>query len=727
MKKHLLTKTKLYAALFALSIAGCITVGCTEDIDQSNRYTFTGETITDYLENRPEQFRNFCKILDVASIGKNSSGSILKTLTTYGSYTCFAPTNEAVERYLFEMDSLYWATLAAYERGEIEFSDVEDNGIYSPNLEDLSKEAATQIAMNHIIEAAYFTTDIKSDGAFPKNNINNRFTSVSFANDEEGNAIILINNNAKIIESDIELENGIIHTVNRVVAPSNRLLCDHFAQYDSVGVFSIHAEAIKRTGIDTLLRIYELDPEYDKFKTAPTAMSTTGMRGTLAPYPETYLQKYTLLAVPDIIYKEKHGIDNIDELIAEAKRLYSHCPETATVADDDYTNPNHPLYKFISYHIIDRQLLYSGNGPGGFVMSGYVATEAAEGYKSDENLPERYDRYDYFETLYPYSIIKVTRPKSGTPLAGELIINYAQDDGTRIKNSAMRPYINARILPISEVPALIGIDNFTDNALNGSIHVIDRMLIYNEDEMGGNILNERMRWDSSSLFPELTNNGVRWHERGAGFKEIYIPDGFCKRLKINNETTYPFYLPPHPVLATGWSNYQGDEILVDGQYDFSYRIPHVPEGTYELRFGFGFSDARGVCQFYLDDKITGIPVEMRQINGKTAIGNISEYTDKALGDEETIDEFDKSLRNRGWMKGPGSVWTNGENSVSLRDVPYAYRRIITMTTLTKGDHWLRFKDVTKDGTSNYKQFSQDYLEIVPKTVISDPTKPEDKL
>lgn len=705
MKRDLLTTFKSMAVLAAIGLAGGALSGCTEDIDQSNRYTFTGETITDYLENRPEEYSKFCYILDKASIGRTSSGSLLKTLTTYGSYTCFAPINEAIDIYLEEQYNIWESTKNTEEP--------EWTGITSPYLEDLTDSMATVIAKNHIIEAAYFTTDIKSDGAFPKNNINNRFTSVSFENDENNNVVVLINNSAKIILSDIEAENGIIHSVDRVVAPSNKLLCDHFAQYEA---FGIHSEAITLTGLDEVLRIYELDPNYDPFQTAPRKMST-GVE-TKAPFPETFLQKYTLLAVPDSVY-HANNIESHEDLVAFAEEWYG------TEAQGDFTNPENALYKFISYHIIDRQLLYNGSAPGGFVLDGYV--EKTEGYKSDENLPKIYNRYDYFETLMPYSIIKATRPAQGTPLENELVLNYAQDDGKRVNDPKMRNHINAIVLPTSRAKQITGLEEFDDNTLNGSIHVIDRILIYNEDEMKGNILNERMRWDSSSLFPELTNNGVRWHERSVGWKEIYIPNGFCKRLKVNNETTDPFYLTPHPVQATGWSNYQGDEILVDGQYDFAYRIPHVPEGTYELRFGFGFSDARGVCQFYLDDKITGIPVEMRQNGGKTAIGMITEFTDKALGDQETIDEFDKSLRNRGWMKGPGSVWTNGDGSVSLRDVPYAYRRIITQTFLTKGDHWLRFKDVTKGGSSQYRQFSQDYLEIVPKGIITDPSKPEDKL
>lgn len=711
MKSNLLTNIKSAALLTMAGLATGFITGCTEDIDQSNRYTFTGETITDYLENRPE-YSKFCEILDKAQIGRSSSGSLLKTLTTYGSYTCFAPVNSAIDEYLQEQYDIYNNSLNDELTDEFE-----DTGIYSPYLEDLSDSMCTVIAKNHIIEAAYMTTDIKSDGAFPKNNINNRFTSVSFENDEDGSTYILINNSARIIISDVELENGVIHSVDKVVAPSNKLVCDHFKQYEA---FKLHADALFLTGLDEKLRIYELNPDYDPYETSPSPMSTSAMSAK-APYPETFVQKYTLLAVTDETYRE-NGIENLDDLIALAQKWYG------TEDAENYRSENNALYKLIGYHIIDRQLLYSGNAPGGFIMDGFE--EINEGFKSSENIPSTFDRYDYFETLLPYSIIKITRPAEGTALAGELILNYSQDEGNKVGNPEMRNHINAIVEPASRAKERPGLEAFDDNTLNGSIHVIDRILIYNEAEMSGNVLNERMRWDSSSLFPELTNNGVRWHERKAGYKEIYIPDGYCSRLKINNQTTYPFYLPPHPNQVNGWANYQGDEILVDGQYDFAYRLPYVPEGTYEIRFGFGFSSARGITQFYLDDKITGIPINMlrNDSDGSTMISStMSGIIDSALGDDEAIDEYDKSLRNRGWMKGPGSVFGNGDySSKSMRESLVAFRRIVTTTYLTKGDHWLRFKDVTVNG-GNLRQFSQDYLEIVPKGVVTDPSKPEDKL
>jgi hypothetical protein len=61
----------------------------------------------------------------------------------------------------------------------------------------------------------------------------------------------------------------------------------------------------------------------------------------------------------------------------------------------------------------------------------------------------------------------------------------------------------------------------------------------------------------------------------------------------------------------------------------------------------------------------------------------------------------------------------------MRDSEQALRKIIGTYRLTKGDHWLRFKDVTENSSGKMKQFDQDYLELVPTVILSDPNKPED--
>ena len=673
-------------ALFAVAALA----GCEDEVDKSNRFTFTGELISTHLENNP-QFSSFTTILSKAKIGKKASGSILKTLSTYGSYTCFAPQNEAVDSFLQKQYNLYL--------------EGERTGITSPYLEDLTDSMATEIAKNHIIEMGYKTTDIY-DGAFPMSTMNHRFTTVEWTTNEAGQVFPLLNNSARIINQDLEMENGYIQVIDAVLSPSNKLLPELIEAQQS---FRIFCDAMKLTGVDSLLSVYDLDPDYDNTLTGPTLDSET----STSPYPKEKKQKYTVLIEPDALYNS-NGIYNLEDLKAFAENWYG------TEAQNDYKNDKNALRQFILYHVIDRQLLYSSStGPGGFIMENYEN----QGYSSIVNLNQRFDSYEYYETMLPYTMIKVTKPYTNEELKTEIILNYSKEMGSVAINPEMKNHLNVVVDKATatkeKYPELT---DFDQSALNGIIHTIDRILIYNEDEMAGNVLNERIRMDISALFPELTNNSVRWDLSSPGNVVTFIPNGFCKYFVVNNTDTEVFYFRPHQTYLGSYANYQGDEFIVEGKYDFQYRIPHVPAGDYEIRFGYPRGYYRGVCQFYVDGKIAGIPVDLRWSTDTDLI--IGWVADTGLSEDE-IKENDKAMKNRGYMKGPSSIILDKDSKGTMRDSEQSLRKIIGTYRLGKSDHWLRFKDVTEGGTGKLNQFDQDYIELVPTIVLSDPNKPED--
>lgn len=673
-------------ALFAVAALA----GCEDEVDKSNRFTFTGELISTHLENNP-QFSSFTTILSKAKIGKKASGSILKTLSTYGSYTCFAPQNEAVDSFLQKQYDLYL--------------EGERTGITSPYLEDLTDSMATEIAKNHIIEMGYKTTDIY-DGAFPMSTMNHRFTTVEWTTNEAGQVFPLLNNSARIINQDLEMENGYIQVIDAVLSPSNKLLPELIEAQQS---FRIFCDAMKLTGVDSLLSVYDLDPDYDNTLTGPSLDSET----STSPYPKEKKQKYTVLIEPDALYNS-NGIYNLEDLKAFAENWYG------TEAQNDYKNDKNALRQFILYHVIDRQLLYSSStGPGGFIMENYEN----QGYSSIVNLNQRFDSYEYYETMLPYTMIKVTKPYTNEELKTEIILNYSKEMGSVAINPEMKNHLNVIVDKATatkeKYPELT---DFDQSALNGIIHTIDRILIYNEDEMAGNVLNERIRMDISALFPELTNNSVRWDLSSPGNVVTFIPNGFCKYFVVNNTDTEVFYFRPHQTYLGSYANYQGDEFIVEGKYDFQYRIPHVPAGDYEIRFGYPRGYYRGVCQFYVDGKIAGIPVDLRWNTDTDLI--IGWVADTGLSEDE-IKENDKAMKNRGYMKGPSSIILDKDSKGTMRDSEQSLRKIIGTYRLGKSDHWLRFKDVTEGGTGKLNQFDQDYIELVPTIVLSDPNKPED--
>ena len=744
-------------ALSALTvIMGSTFTSCQDDIAEENRFTFTGELIADHLQKHPEKYSNFCTILKQAKIGKKA-GSMLTTLSTYGSYTCFAPTNEAIEKYLLEKSNEYNESVAQNkENPEIA---IKNTGITSPRLEDLSDSMATVIAKNHIIEQGITTVEIGSDGSFPKKTMNRRSVSLGWTTDQLGYTVATIEG-VEVLEQNIETENGYIHCINGTLSPSDQPTSTLLA---SQAGFTIFSDALKETGLDEYLTKYEIDPDYDGLGQYGPAFKTQNNQEP--PYPEVYNQGFTLLAEPDALLANpdnnhfKIAISNVDDLEYLAAHYYGIDFDKKNHSwkyKGERTNEQNPLYKFIAYHIIDRKMLYkSGKGPGGFLMEGYQTIsegEVAKGeFDSEENLGAdfNFDRYDYFETAFPFTSIKVTKPFSNsdsyTSFDGttanrrdQLVVNYAQEMGTRIVNDAtkekpMEKHINVVIENESTTRNRPGLEDFQPQAVNGMIYTINKILIYNETEMTGNILDERMRWDVFSLFPELTNNDVRWFPIANGYTLTYIPENYCSRLRHNNTDTNIYYLRPYNAgLGTsggGYANYQGDEMLVTGKYDFQYRIPYVPAGTYEIRFGFSTSDARGVAQFYFGEEgkleICGIPLDMRNSN--------QEFMGWFEENEENEDENrkdDKAMRNRGFMKAPASIFGDGGGSLGVKNMRYAnsaFRRIIGTYDIEYGlNYWLRFKDVTEGGTDDKpNEFNQDYLEIVPDKVLKNPSKPED--
>ena len=187
-------RVKLYRNIVAaLLVGGCLGMSsCVEEIDKGNRFTFIDDTVASFLEDS-EDFSSFIYIL--------KRGGRFSLMQAYGTYTCFAPTNDAIARYLVEQDSIYWAT-----------KDTEkpiNTGITSPVLTDLSDSMCVALAQTHIIPKTYLTTEMEGD-VIPTLNLNDRYVQLKPAVDENQHAVLFVNG-AQIIASDNEVVNGVVH------------------------------------------------------------------------------------------------------------------------------------------------------------------------------------------------------------------------------------------------------------------------------------------------------------------------------------------------------------------------------------------------------------------------------------------------------------------------------------------------------------------------------------
>ena len=330
---------------------GGLTVGCVEELSTENYYTFTGQTIADYLKTRPEQFSDFCAILTRAS---DSNTNFMGLLSSYGEYTCFAPTNAAVEELL------------------------KSRGMSS--VSDLSFLECDSIARSHLIKVAYKTENLV-EGAVPTYNMSYRYLSISYQTDSAGNQEIMVNKASRLISWDNECENGVLHVINHVLEPSNELLPEVMGNNPGITIFT---KALTVTGLADSLITYKdenyvpADPvQYDRF--SATCES-----------PALRLIGHTVFVEPDSVYL-KAGINTIEDLMAYAKSIYDVVyPEDAGKYDTDYTNRKNPLNRFVAYHILHCTLPYNK-------------------MNNSMNLNTKYEATDYYETYCPNTILQITQ------------------------------------------------------------------------------------------------------------------------------------------------------------------------------------------------------------------------------------------------------------------------------------------------------------------------------
>ncbi|MBO5083897.1 MAG: fasciclin domain-containing protein [Bacteroidaceae bacterium] len=653
----------------AIATTVLLTMGsCRENIDEGARYTFTGHTIASFLEENEDVFSSFIEILD--------RGGRLNLMKAYGQYTCFAPTNDAITRYLFEQDSIYKSTLNS--------ENPVWTGVTSTELSELSDSMCKVIAQTHLIPQVYLTTDMEGD-IIPTMNMNDRFLSLDVTVDANSHSVLLINGTGEIIAKDEEVENGVVHTISSVLNPSANTVPAQIAAHE---YFKIISEAIEKTGYADLLQLYKDESYTDGDKKALGIYSNS----PLCPYPANRYFGYTAFLEPDQVFFDA-GIYNFEDLKAKCAEWYPKADVNAPL-----TSADNPVNQFVGYHLLDRKLAYSR-------LVCYKINPHSN-FNSEKDLLNFSDRNEYFETMNN-KLMKLTMPRSNPKYQTTILINYSRDTDPTVD-----PYMNTIVYNPQDFRVLDTLyADFAAEALNGTIHAIDKILIYNEDVMGGRVLNDIIRIDFSALCSELTNNDIRWNYfTHSSDGEVYIPHTYCKNMKVFTDETRHYYLSPH----TSWANYQGDEMMTLGSFDFAYKLPPVPAGTYEIRMGYSANSNRHIVQFYIDNEVAGIPVDLRILGSHPTINWVADAQTEDNGIQN-----DKEMKNRGYLKGPITFRNTSETGLA-RDYDGDLRKVIITKYLSEGEHWLRFKNVNENDDGN-AQFMHDYLEIVPMTFLRDET------
>lgn len=216
-------KTKItvhpYCKIVLLLVVLVLFTACPGSMDRNYQYAVSDvPMIDDYLNQEDSSLSEFGAIVQAAGYQG--------TLHAYGSYTCFAPDNQAIALWLADQHVSSWQELAPSQ------------------LLDMVKFHL----INDTISTAAFV-----DGRLSAPNGLKKYLTTLTLLDENNHAYIEVNRQAKILHKDIRCENGLIHKIDRVLAPSEKSIY-HILKEDFPPNFSIMIEAIDSSSWLSLLQ-----------------------------------------------------------------------------------------------------------------------------------------------------------------------------------------------------------------------------------------------------------------------------------------------------------------------------------------------------------------------------------------------------------------------------------------------------------------------------------------
>lgn len=676
-----------------LALMGLISFGvtsfssCSDEPDAESYYTFTGKMMSEYLQSN-KNFSQFATIVERAGL--------MDQLSAYGHYTCFLPNNDAVNVYL--------------KKHELN------------SIDDLSDAQCDTIARTHLLPEIYSVSDM-ADGMLATQNMIKRNVQVEHKTDANNNSVVVVNSNSTInfeLQDD-SVENGIIQQIDVVLENSTKTVGSLLMQNDDVQIF---AEAIHQTGLDERMdsvedRSYAEMYERNKNNKWAVQSLTTGSRDPEAVYyPEKRLYGFTAFVVPDAILKTRYKINNIKELYDEAARIYAPIfPDDVNKEGwkfENLTDSINPLKRLLQYHILDRN------------VQGYNFLTVREDAGIDIDIV---NPTEWYTTLLPYTMLKVEKLTVGKwagpgGILGDRYLNRRYDDTHSTFGVHVQP----------TVPEM-----YDNNAVNGIYFYVDDILRFDE-ETRDNVDNCRIRMDFSTIFPEIMTNNIRMNGQnitGSNVGKNYqFPQGYLAGVDLKGDSRLTYWYP-----RSGYWSMNGDEMDAQNVFDITFNIPPVPfSGEWQIRLGFApMSKAdgaeRGQVQIYFDGKATGIPLNMAEpIDLVSVYGSaFPEYLSIRDDNDKRQEDF-KILKNKGYYRGPHSVFNGSDGTKAGKDksfsqMSHTVRKVLCTVNIEAGKpHTIRIKNVSTV-LAKTKEAMLDYLELVPKSVygVSDSGSSEDDL
>ena len=727
--KKSITKMKILKNIWAVALpvtllfSAAVMNSCSDDIPEDALGIKKGTMMATYLSENG-QFSDFYAIIKKAqATDKSASANFEEVLSSWGRYTCFAPTNTAVQEYL------------------------EKKGMTSIN--DLSPEACDTIVRFHLIsDNVYYTSDIANmtgnqlkTSNLLKSYITYETVTVKDNNDEAVASTLILNSIATInyLNCNDTVENGVVHEIDALLeAPSTS--GEKMVNNEN---FNIFYQALSVTGLlDTLKADKDRTWEdlYDSYQ--PTSVYS-GAQWDYCLVPDEKLYGSTIFMVADEDLQSK-GITSVSDLYTYACSKYDRGGYASSYegnSESDFKELDNPLYQLMAYHILPFKANYNKLT----TITTIETTDTEQGVNPTE----------WYRTVNANALLKVEHITLQRDIE-ELGLGITTSAAVKTKHL----YLNHFSDTVPSHASITGVkvyrpddaDDLIENneGTNCFMFRISDLVDFGEQTQQSYVFNTRMRMDMYTMFPvlltnqirsDVTNEGIAMsNSKDAACKNYWFPAGYIDGLEVNSDAIF-LYQGPH---NTYWS-YEGDEFNITskaGNYDVTMEIPPVPTGNYQIRLGFADMPTRGICQFYFDGKPVGLPFDMRSDN----FNDRTQWTDIWTGKSPYITPnteealaAKKAMHNLGWYHGPRSVFSisgegheDGDPTVTKN---YFSRNARTVryvlggepVQITNGEkHTIRIKSVlAATGTV----VMLDYFEFVPKSVwgVEDADGGEDDL
>lgn len=676
---------------------------CKEEIDTSSRYVFKERTIASYLTDH-SQFTEFVRLLKEQKVSEMSNTSVYQLMTAYGNYTVFAPSNEAIQLYL---DSLAL-------RGIIESPSWD--GFPSNKVKDSIRSV---IVMNSIIDGVkaqktYYISNFptKANEEFDLSTMADCKITVAFDNKDKDAVVLDGKSPIHKLNRDITCLNGIIHELTYPISPTNETLGNTlhlYATQPDCG-YMVMGKLIEACNLIDTLSVFK-DYEWERLvkNGIITASHWNNLNTDVEPTEHRRIG-FTLFAETDDFWAATLQKDVKDITVNDVRRWVreqNFYPEA--IDNENFADENNLLNQFVTYHLLPMRIpvdkLTLHYNEKGFTKNGTQMRISIPVWSHYVTMGKR-RLIRLWESKESNGVYVNRFPVLNNERDGDYHEKYCEEENEGI-------YLNTST------------ESLTRKLFNAYIYPLDKVLVY-DDHTRTNLQKCRLRYDVYEMMPEAMTNDMRVMSY---FTRYYFPSNeeyqYFKDFDVNTKEM-TFYLLNG--INQGWPNYQADEVLCEGMYDVTLRLPPVPKsGVYEIRMGVSTeSPWRGICQVYFGDKKdalvpAGIPVNMAL--GGNSVPNIIGWEVDNANDLDYNAEIDKRIRNNGFMKGPEYLSETIGGKDVLRTLQKTTRRILVRQSMDADKvYYMRFKTVQDNPN---KQLFLDYLEWCPKEIFDNPETPED--